>query len=138
MSAEEGGFKYEELTGKIIKVFYEVYNELGFGFLESVYEKAMLIALRAAGLRAENQVPVAVCFRGQTVGEFAADILVESLVLLELKACRALEDAHEAQTLHYLRATSIEVALLLNFGPKPQVRRFVFDNDRKRQRGQPQ
>ena len=134
MNTDEHGYKHEELTGKIIKIFYEVYNELGYGFLESVYEKVMVIALRVAGLQAEPQKAIEVWFRGERVGEFSADILVESLVLLELKAARALDPSHEAQLLNYLRATNVEVGLLLNFGPKPQIKRFVFDNDRKRQR----
>jgi len=124
-------FKYAELTGQILKVFYDVYNELGHGFLESVYENAMLIALTQAGLRAENQYPLRVCFRGHDIGKFAADILVEDVVFLELKAVRALDLAHEAQLLHYLRASSIEVGLLLNFGLKPQVKRLAYDNTRK-------
>jgi len=134
MNADEHGYKHEELTGKIIKTFYDVYNELGYGFLEAAYEKAMVIALRAAGMQAEPQKAIEVWFRGDRVGEFAADIVVESLVLLELKAARALDPSHEAQLLNYLRATNVEVGLLLNFGPKPQIKRFVFDNDRKRQR----
>ena len=125
-------FKHQELTRKIIGVFYDVYNELGHGFLESVYEAAMLIALREAGLRAETQVPVVVNFRGYLVGDFRADLLVESAVLLELKAARALDPSHEAQLLNYLRATEIEVGLLLNFGVKPEFKRLAFDNERKR------
>jgi GxxExxY protein len=135
MNTDEHGFKHEELTGKILKVFYEVYNDLGHGFLESVYKKSMVIGLRQAGLQANPEQPIPVSFRGHLVGEFAADVLVESRVMLELKACRALEAAHEAQLLNYLRATPIEVGLLLNFGPKPQVKRFLFDNERKQQRG---
>jgi GxxExxY protein len=135
MNTDEHGLKYEELTGKIIKVFYDVYNELGHGFLESVYKKAMISALRAAGLQAEPDAPIQVHFRGHSVGDFEADMFVESLVLLELKACRNLDPSHEAQTLNYLRATTIEVGLLLNFGPKPEVKRFLFDNERKRSRG---
>jgi GxxExxY protein len=135
MNADQHGYKHEELTGRILKVFYEVYNELGYGFLESVYEKAMALALNAAGLKTERQMPVVVWFRGNAVGDFAADLLVRTSVLVELKATRTLEPAHEAQLLNYLRATEIEVGLLLNFGPKPQVRRFVFDNERKKCRG---
>jgi GxxExxY protein len=132
-SEEKPEYLHEELTKRIIGVFYEVYNELGHGFLESVYHNAMVLALRQAGLMVESKVPVPVWFRGQQVGAFEVDILVERKVLLELKAVRALESAHEAQTLNYLRATPIEVGLLLNFGPKPQVRRFAFSNTRKRQ-----
>src|SRR5437016_2155538 len=101
--------KNEELTGKIIGVFFGVYNELGSGFLESVYEAAMQIALEAAGLRAGRQIPIDVWFRGQKVGEFRADLLVEDTVILELKAARMLEQVHEAQLLNYLRATEIEI-----------------------------
>ncbi len=125
---------HEELTEKVIGVFYDVYNELGHGFLESVYHKAMVLALRHVGLAVESDVKIPVYFRGQLVGEFEADILVEDKVLLELKAARELDPAHEAQTLNYLRATPIEIGLLMNFGPKPKFRRLAFANDRKRHR----
>jgi len=133
MDANNPRFKHQELTRKIIGVFYEVYNELGHGFLESVYEAAMLIALREAGLKAEAQVPIAVYFRGNRVGDFRADLMVENAILLELKAARALDSSHEAQLLNYLRATQIEVGLLLNFGIKPEFKRLAFDNERKTQ-----
>ena len=135
MNTDKHGYKHAEVTGKILAIFYEVYNELGYGFLESVYEKAMALALTAAGLRAERQHAIPVWFRGQPVGDFAADLLVEQLVIVELKAARDLDSAHEAQLLNYLRATDVEVGLLLNFGPKPQVKRFLFDNERKNSRG---
>src|ERR1700722_5747432 len=102
-------FIHQELTAKIIGVFYEVYNELGHGFLESVYHKAFAIALEQAGLSIRSKVPVPVYFRGQLVGDFEADVLVEDKVLLELKAARELDSAHETQTLNYLRATPIEM-----------------------------
>ena len=137
MNADKRGLKHEELTRKIVGVFYEVYNELGQGFLESVYEGAMEIALAEAGLKVERQVPVPVWFRGRQVGDFKADLLVEGLVILELKAVRAFDPSHEAQLLNYLRATQIEVGLLLNFGPKPEFKRFAYDNERKSQRGKP-
>lgn len=124
-------FKHRELTEKIIGVFYEVYNELGHGFLESVYEGAMLIALIERGLKTAHRIPTPVWFRGRMVGDFKADLLVERAVILELKAARALESVHEAQLLNYLRATDFEVGLLLNFGAKPQFKRLAFDNDRK-------
>jgi len=127
--------KHEELTSRVIGVFFDVYNELGFGFIESVYREAMLIALRAAGLNAEKEVPINVYFRGQLVGRFFADIVVEGSLLLELKSARAVEPVHEAQLLNELRATEAEVGLLLNFGPKPEFKRMVFDNERKRSRG---
>ncbi|HZN33317.1 MAG TPA: GxxExxY protein [Pirellulaceae bacterium] len=124
--------KHEELTGKIIEVFYEVYNELGHGFLESVYENAMRIALTQAGLAVAEKQPIAVWFRGVVVGTFEPDITVQCLVILELKSGRALDSAHESQLLNYLRATEVEVGLLFNFGPKPEFKRMVFDNSRKR------
>lgn len=123
--------RHEDLTRRVIGVFYDVYNELGHGFLESVYENALAIALRAAGLRAEQQHALGVWFRGQQVGDFRADLVVNDAVLLELKAARAIEPVHEAQLLNYLRATPIEVGLLLNFGPKPEVKRLLFDNEHK-------
>ncbi|HKD82215.1 MAG TPA: GxxExxY protein [Candidatus Angelobacter sp.] len=120
------------MTEQIIGVFYEGYNDLGFGFLEKVYEDAMAIALKEHGLTVQQQVPVPVWFHGQTIGTYDADLVVNGIVLLELKECRALDSSHEAQLLHYLRSTEIEVGLLLNFGPRPQVRRFAFENERKK------
>ena len=125
---------HAELTKVIIGGFYDVYNELGFGFLESVYHTAMLIALREAGLHAESQRRLPVHFRGVPVGEFVADIFVESKVCLEMKAVDSLHTAHEAQLLNYLKASDCEVGLLLNFGPKPKFVRFAFSNERKRSR----
>jgi GxxExxY protein len=127
-------FKHKELTEKVIGVYFDVYNELGFGFLESVYHKSMLIALREAGLTAETQVALPVFFRGHLVGDFLADILVERAVILELKAADDLASAHDSQLLNYLRATECEVGLLLNFGPKPKFKRLAFANERKRSR----
>ena len=131
MPTGAANLKHRELTDKIIGVFYDVYNELGHGFLESVYEAAMAIALAETGLDVERQHPIPVWFRGQQVGDFRADVLVQKAVILELKAGRALEPSHEAQLLNYLRATPIEVGLLLNFGPQPQFKRLAFPNDRK-------
>lgn len=124
--------KHDELTKTIIGVFYEVYNELGFGFPESVYREPMRLALTQAGLRAQAEVPISVSFRGQLVGAFRADLIVNEAVLLELKTCDALAQEHQSQTLNYLRATNIEVALLMNFGPVPRFKRFVMDNGIKR------
>lgn len=120
-----------ELTYKIIGVFYDVYNELGHGFLESVYQKSLGLALKSAGFDACWPIAIPVSFRGQQVGYFEGDMLVEKSVLLELKAVRALDGSHQAQLLNYLRATDIEVGLLLNFGVKPEVKRLVFENSRK-------
>lgn len=130
----ENGLKYRQLTQKVIGVFFEVYNELGHGFLESVYQKAFTRALTSKGLRVCSKIEVPVWFRGEKVGDFEADVLVEKCLLLELKAVRCLDGAHEAQLLNYLRATDVEVGLLFNFGIKPEFKRLVFDNARK-QRG---
>lgn len=123
--------KHSELTELIIGVFYDVYNELGFGFLESVYRKSLQLALRESGLKVEAEVAVPVFFRGINVGDFCADLVVNDCVLLELKTAETIVIAHEAQVLNYLRATALEIGLILNFGPKAQVRRLLFDNDRK-------
>lgn len=131
MNADLRGFKHKDLTEKIIKVFFEVYNELGRSFLESVYEKSLAIALTNCGLAVKRQAQIPVWFRGQKVGDFTADVLVDEAVLLELKAVRALDPSHEAQLLNYLRATNIEVGLLLNFGLKAEFKRMAFDNRRK-------
>ena len=126
------GFKHGEITQKIIGVFYEVYNELGHGFLESVYHRSLVLALQSVGLKVSSRVDIPVWFRGSEVGHFQADILVEQCILLELKAARTLESAHRAQLLNYLRATEIEVGLLLNFGEKAEVKRLIFDNSKKK------
>ncbi len=120
-----------DVTDKIIRVYYDVYNELGHGFLEAVYERAMDIALVEAGLTVEHQVSVPVWFSGQMMGDFRPDLVVNRAVVVELKAARTLDSAHEAQLLHYLRATEFEVGLLLNFGHKPQFKRLILDNNRK-------
>ena len=135
MNTDRHGFKHQEITEKIIGVFYEVYNELGHGFLESVYEKSFEIALTSIGLKVCRQIEIPVWFRGNQVGAFTADMLVEGSVLLELKAARALDVSHQAQLLNYLRATEIEVGLLFNFGLKPEFKRLIFDNPRKSLRG---
>ena len=124
--------KHGNITDQIINCFYEVYNELGHGFLESVYQKSLLIVLDSAGLQACSPVQIPVWFRGTRVGSFEGDVLVEKCVLLELKVARALDSSHRAQLLNYLRATDIEVGLLLNFGPKPEFKRFAYDNRNKR------
>jgi GxxExxY protein len=137
MERLETGLKHVALTEQIIGIFYDVYNELRCGFLESVYEESLVIALRQEGLVVDRQVSIPVWFRGYKVGEFKADIQVESNVLLELKTARVLEPAHEAQLLHYLKSTEVEVGLLLNFGTRPQFRRLIFDNERKKIRENP-
>lgn len=123
---------YPELTDKIIGVYYDVYNEVGHGFLESVYSNCMYVALRSEGLSVAREVPIPVYFRGHDVGQFKADLVIEGCVLVELKAVQHLDRSHEAQVMNYLRGTQLEVALLLNFGgPKPQFRRFAFANENK-------
>ena len=128
---------HSELTEKIIGVFYDVYNELGYGFLESTYAEATVIALEQAGLVVQREYPVPVWFRGVRVGQYFADVMVNEKILLELKTARNIDSAHEAQLLYYLRATEIEVGLLLNFGVRPQFRRLLFDNVRKKIRENP-
>ena len=124
--------KHEALSQQIIGAFYTVYNSLGYGFLEKVYENALAIELRRLGLRVECERPITVFYRGCIVGEYFADIVVEGAIILELKAVRMLAKEHEAQLINYLNATDYEVGLLLNFGPKAEIRRKVFDNDRKK------
>ena len=124
-------YQHRELTDAIICCFYTVYNTLGFGFLEKVYENALLLELANRGIMATAQWPISVYYGGSSVGEYIADILVEGKVIVEVKAAKQLAPEHEAQLLNYLKATEIEVGLLLNFGPQPQVKRRSFDNARK-------
>ena len=121
----------KELTKKIIGVYYKVYNELGFGFLEKVYENAMMIELRRHGFECSRQQRIEVYYLGERVGEYFADIIINNSVILELKATDYLVAEHEAQLINYLKGTNIEVGLLLNFGQKPEFRRKVFANNRK-------
>ncbi len=123
--------KHQHLTDQIIKAFYAVYNVLGYGFLEKVYENALALELRGMGLKVIQQAPIVVAYRDQEVGRYEADLLVQDAVIVELKATRHLASEHEAQLLNYLKATPVEVGLLLNFGPAPQITRKVYDNDRK-------
>ena len=123
---QDKGLKYEEITRRVIGCAFAVINELGSGFLESVYEKALLLALRQKGLSAVSQHPIKVLFRGECVGEFFADIFVEGKVIVELKAVKAIAPEHQAQIINYLKATGIEVGLLINFGnPKLEYKRFT-------------
>jgi GxxExxY protein len=126
--------KHGLVTDQILKVFYEVYNELGHGFLESVYHRSLVLALESVGLNVCSRIIIPVWFRGTQVGNFEADVLVQNCVLLELKAVRTLDASHRAQILNYLRATEIEVGLLLNFGEKPEFKRVIFDNLKKKTR----
>ncbi len=123
--------KHKNITDQIIKAFYTVYGVLGYGFLEKVYENALAIELRKQGLKVEQQAQIVVYYDGHEVGVYQADLLVAEAVIVELKATRALAPEHEAQLLNYLKATPYEVGLLFNFGPKPHIKRKVYDNARK-------
>ena len=124
-------FLHKDLSSTIIKAFYNVYNQLGYGFLEKVYENSMMIELDKLGLDAVKQQPISVLYDNQKVGQYFADIIVEQSVILELKAEESLHPKHDAQLVNYLKATDIEVGLLLNFGSKPQFSRKVFTNKDK-------
>jgi GxxExxY protein len=128
---ETDKLKYKEITDIILRSFYEVYNELGTGFLESVYEKALYIVLTGYGTCVERQKNISVSFRGYIIGDFKADSIVNEKVIVEIKAVRTLDSAHEAQLINYLKATNVEVGLLLNFGEKLEFKRFAYDNKRK-------
>ena len=123
---------HEEITGSIIRAFYTVYNTLGYGFLEKVYENALAHELTDRGFRIRQQMPIQVYYHGLCVGEYFADIVVNDCVVVELKSADGLPPQHTAQLINYLKATQIEVGLLLNFGPKPVFARRIFTNDRKR------
>lgn len=125
----KGNYKHTEITGKILQAFYKVYNTLGYGFLEKVYENAMLIELRKMGLNCTNQIPIKVYFENQIVGNYFADIWVEEKVIVELKAIESLISDHELILVNYLKGTGMEVGLLLNFGPKPQHKRRVLTKE---------
>jgi GxxExxY protein len=124
-------YKHADITEKVIKAFYTVYNTMGYGFLEKVYRNAMAIELHRLGLEVVPEAPIRVYYGEHLVGEYFADLLVADAVIVELKAAKQWTDAHEAQLLNYLKATPYEVGLLLNFGPKPAIKRRVFDNSRK-------
>ena len=129
---QDAELKHEQITRSVIGCAFEVINELGSGFLESVYEKALLLALRQKGLSAMSQRLVKVMFRGECVGDFYADLLVEERVIVELKAVKAIAPEHQAQIINYLNATAIEVGLLINFGnPKLEYKRFTRSKDFK-------
>ena len=122
---------HKDLTEKIIKAFYKVYNTLGYGFLEKVYQKALIVELREVGLKCVEEVPIKVYYEGINVGDYRADIIVEESVIIENKAIESIVEEHEFQLINYLKATDIEIGLLLNFGKKPQFKRKIYTNDRK-------
>ena len=125
-------YLHQELSSNIISCFYKVYNTLGFGFLEKVYEYALLIELTKSGLFVERQKPIKVHYEEKLVDEYFADIIVENKIILELKAAESLIEEHELQLINYLKATDIELGLLLNFGKKPEIRRKIFSNNQRK------
>ena len=136
MNADERGKRgrsllRQELSRRVIGAYYDVYGELGYGFVESVYQEAFAIALTDRGASVSREPAILVSFRGRSAGLFRPDLIVDNAIVVELKAVRALEPAHEAQLLNYLRACDVELGLLLNFGPKAEFRRFVWRNSRK-------
>jgi len=128
---------HQQITGKILRAFYNVYNDLGYGFLEKVYENALIHELKGMGLRISQQRPIKVYYDSVLVGEYFADIVVENAVIIELKAVKALHESHSNQLMNYLKATEIEIGLLLNFGEEPELARKIFTNDRKNIRVNP-
>jgi len=119
---------HSQLTGQIIKSYYKVYNELGYGFLEKIYEKAMYVELKKLGLKCTTQFPIKVYYNEICVGKYYADLLVDKKVILELKATERLCREHELQLINYLKATNIEIGLLLNFGKEPEFKRKIYSN----------
>jgi GxxExxY protein len=124
-------YKHSNITDLIIKAFFNVYNKLGYGFLEKVYENAMVIELRKLGLEVINQKGIKVYYDEIEVGQYVADLIVEDVIIVELKAAESLCEEHEAQLTNYLKATNVEVGLLINFGKSAQFKRKIFDNNYK-------
>ena len=127
---------HKELSGSILKLFYEVYNELGYGFLEKVYQNSLLIELRNKGLEATPNKKIKVYYKGENVGDYYADIIVNDTIILELKAADYIVEEFENQLLNYLKGTDCEIGLLLNFGKKPEFRRKIYENKRKNRKNQ--
>lgn len=122
---------HSDVTGKILRAYYTVYNELGFGFLEKNYERAMKIELEKMNVKCASQQSIKVYYKEHQIGNYVADLVVDDKVIVELKAATNLAPGHEVQLLNYLRATKMEVGMLLNFGTEPQFKRKVFSNERK-------
>ena len=122
---------HSDITEKIIEAFYKVYNTLGYGFLEKVYENSVIIKLKQLGFSVEKQKKIKVYFEGNVVGEYIADLVVNKKVIIEIKAVEKLCEEHRFQLINYLKATNMEVGLLLNFGKKPEFKRVIFTKDRK-------
>lgn len=125
-------FKHKDITDNIIKAFYNVYNTLGYGFLEKVYENALFMELSEMGVHTVKQFPIEVYYKDKKIGQYFADLIVEDKVIIELKAAEAICKEHEFQLINYLKATEIEIGLLLNFGKKPQFKRKIFSNKNPR------
>jgi GxxExxY protein len=127
----ESKLLHPEITKEVINAFYHVYNNLGFGFLEKVYENALSNTLKKRGLQVQQQFPIIVYFDSEIVGEYIADLVVNECIIIELKALEEIHPRHEAQLLNYLRATHMEVGLILNFGEQPTFKRKILTNNRK-------
>jgi GxxExxY protein len=127
-------YLHQDKTEKIIQAYFKVYNTLGYGFLERVYENALLIELRRMGFECKSQYPIQVFYESFVVGDYFADIIVDDCIIIENKAAESLVEENEFQLINYLKSTNIEVGLLLNFGKKPEFKRKIFTNDRKEQR----
>ncbi len=123
--------QHENITGLAIRCFFNVYNTLGYGFLEKVYERALSIEMEKHGLLVRNQVKIDVYYEDNNVGQYFADIVLNDVLIIEVKAMEALREEHEYQLINYLKATEIEVGLLFNFGKKPSFKRKIFSNNRK-------
>ena len=123
---------HNDYTAQIINSFYKVYNVLGYGFLEKVYQNSLLVELRKKGFYCEKSYPIEVYYMGEKVGFYIADILVENIIVIEIKAAETLCNEHEAQLINYLKATDIQVGLLLNFGKRPELKRKVFSAEYKK------
>jgi GxxExxY protein len=134
MHADEHGLKHRDLTEKLIGIFFGIYNELGHGFLESVYKQAFSVSLGEKGIFSQRQVALPVWYHGQRIGDFRADLFVDGKVIVELKAGRLIDPSWEKQALNYLRASDIEVGMLFNFGPRAEFKRYVFENSYKNPR----
>ncbi len=122
---------HKEISSPVLKIFYEVYNQLGYGFLEKVYQNSMYLELKAQGFKVEAQKQIKVYYKNQVVGEYYADLIIEDKIIVELKACECLISSHITQLLNYLRCTNIEVGFVLNFGEDPEFKRIIYTNNRK-------
>jgi GxxExxY protein len=123
--------KHQDITNKIIEAFYKVYNALGYGFLERVYKNALYYELIEMGFKVDMEQRILVYYKTHVVGDYSSDLLVEDVIICELKTSESLQEGDENQLINYLKATNIEVGLLLNFGKKPQVKRKIYDNEKK-------